>query len=140
VILACDASPLRNATVRSAGANAMPYTLTEAARAVRKDKTTLLRAIRAGKVAAMRDAATRGWLIEPAELHRVYPVIADAVPRDATHEALEAEVRGLRARLDDAHATIADLRRRLDAEADERRRLTAVLGAPKRGWWSWRGR
>ena len=118
----------------------MAYTLTEASRAVRKDKTTLLRAIRAGRVSAVRDHRG-GWLIEPAELHRVYPLVADgnadAVVRDATHEALEAEVRGLRARLDDAHATIADLRRRLDAEAEERRRLTAVLAAPGRRWWSW---
>ena len=38
--------------------------------------------------------------------------------------------------------TIADLRRRLDAEAEERRRLTAILAdqraAPeRRRWWPW---
>jgi hypothetical protein len=115
----------------------MAYTLTEAARAVRKDKTTLLRAIRAGRVSAVRDHRG-GWLIEPAELHRIYPLVAggdaDAVGRDAPC----AHCEGLRARLDDAHATIADLRRRLDAEADERRRLTAVLGDRRKGWWPWK--
>ena len=43
--------------------------------------------------------------------------------------------------------TVSDLRRRLDAEAEERRRLTAILAdqraAPaqirnRRGWWPWR--
>ena len=115
----------------------MAYTLTEASRAVRKDKTTLLRAIRAGRVSAVRDHRG-GWLIEPAELHRVYPAIApgnaDAVVRDAPC----AHCEGLRARLDDAHATIADLRRRLDSEAEERRRLTAVLEVRRKGWWPWK--
>ena len=55
----------------------MSYTITQAAKAVQKDKTTLLRAIRAGKVSAVRDAVTGNWLIEPAALHRVYSVTAD---------------------------------------------------------------
>ena len=56
----------------------------------------------------------------------------------------------LRARLADKDAVIDDLRRRLDAEAEERRRLTAILadqrakpepaaGPPAlRRWWRWR--
>ena len=59
------------------GDAAVPYTLAQAAKSVRRDKTTLLRAIKKGTVSALRDEATGGWLIEPAELHRVYPV-ADA--------------------------------------------------------------
>ena len=117
----------------------MAYTLTEASRATRKDKTTLLRAIRAGRVSAVRDHRG-GWLIEPAELHRVYPLgDVGAVVRDAPC----AHCEGLRARLDDAQATIADLRRRLDSETEERRRLTAVLADQRpasRRWWPWRGR
>ena len=51
------------------------------------------------------------------------------------------EIRELRARLLDKDAVIDDLRRRLDAEAEERRRLTAILAdqraapAPIRRWW-----
>src|SRR5918998_821939 len=97
------------------GAQHMAYTLGQAAKAVHRDKTTLLRAIKSGKVSAVRDAATGGWLIEPAELHRVYPVtvdaVADAVRRDGD---TEVEIRELRARLADKDDVIADLRRRLD--------------------------
>jgi hypothetical protein len=58
--------------------SAMPYTLAQAARAIGRNKTSVLRAIKAGKVSAIRDEATGGWLIEPAELHRLYPPAADA--------------------------------------------------------------
>lgn len=124
----------------------MAYTLAEAAKAVRKNKTTLLRAIKSGKVSAVRDAATGGWHIEPAELHRVYPAVADAAANAAVRSTdAEVEIRELRARLADKDDQITDLRRRLDAEAEERRRLTAVLAdmraapAPRR-WWQWRRR
>jgi len=51
----------------------MPHTLREAAKAVGRDRSTLVRAIRTGRLSATRDVATGAWLIEPAELHRVYP-------------------------------------------------------------------
>ncbi len=117
----------------------MAYTLAEAARAVRRDKTTLFKAIRKGTISATRDAMTGAWTIEPAELHRVYPVAVaviddsaeletDALPR---HGVAEVELRERRARLGDAQETIADLRRRLDAaeaarqQADAERRQAA---------------
>jgi septal ring factor EnvC (AmiA/AmiB activator) len=82
---------------------------------------------------------TGAWTIEPAELHRVYPLAdavidgsaepaADALPH---HGVAEVEIRELRARLGDAQETIADLRRRLDTtetarqQADAERRQTA---------------
>jgi hypothetical protein len=56
-------------------------------------------------------------------------------------------MRELRARLADKDAVIEDLRRRLDAESEERRRLTLVLAdmrtappvapPPRRFWWPW---
>jgi hypothetical protein len=132
----------------------MAYTLTEAARAVQKDKTTLLRAIKSGKISAVRDAVTGGWRIEPAELHRIYPVtadsVADALQRDGnigrSGDSAEVEIRELRARLTDKDEQIADLRRRLDAESEERRRLMMLLAdqrassVPARRWWTWRRR
>jgi chromosome segregation ATPase len=143
----------------------MAYTLAEAAKAVQRNKTSLLRAIKAGKISAARDATTGGWLIEPAELHRVYPEILNAAKNAATdieNAALrsgeaEIEIRELRARLGDTHDQITDLRRRLDEERAERRqtadrlavaqeRIAALLTdqrpatpAPaKRRWWQWR--
>jgi len=93
------------------------------------------------------------WLIAESELHRVFALatavpstdLANGAPRtpgrpDRTAE-LEARITEMQeaARLRDD--TIADLRRRLDAKAEERRRLTAILAdqraapAPIRRWW-----
>jgi hypothetical protein len=44
------------------------------------------------------------------------------------------EVEGLRLLLAEREQTIRDLRHRLDAEAEERRRLTAIL-TDRRPWW-----
>src|SRR4051794_21555285 len=112
----------------------MSYTLAEAARAIGMQKSTVLRAIKRGTLSAVRDASTGQCIVEPAELHRVYPPIKDtgagngasSVHAPLRTDALEAENRELRARLGDAHATVDDLRRRLNDEAAERRRLTAV--------------
>jgi hypothetical protein len=147
----------------------MAYSLVQAAAAVGKNRSTILRAIKLGKLSAERDEATGAWAIQPAELHRVYPVASvhddqhvgqhdDAPMRNG---AAAAEIRELRARLGIAEARITDkdaliaaheqalddLRRRLDAEAEERRRLTLMLAdqrppapvsAPRRSWWPWR--
>jgi hypothetical protein len=118
---------------RNAGGRMTQYTLAEAAKAAGKSKSTVLRSIRAGRISAVRDELTGGWLVEPAELHRLY-----AKPRDVVHGAAKdtprnghdaAETAELRARLDDAHETIRDLRARLDAEAEERRKVQAQLTA-----------
>src|SRR3954451_154689 len=138
---------------------AMTYTLSTAAKATGRNKSTIHRAIKSGAMSATRDPATGGWLIEPAELHRVYPPLSDATshatgPETARDGDATAQ---LLARLADKDAQIADLQRRLDAEAAERRqaierllaaqeKITALtdqrLAAPatpaKRGWWSWR--
>src|ERR1044071_2447876 len=107
------------------------YTLAEAAKATGKSKSTVLRSIRAGRLSAVRDELTGGWLIEPVELHRLYPEHGGAARNAPNDEARNgndaAEMEELRARLADAHETIRDLRQRLDAEAAERRRLTAIL-------------
>ena len=128
----------------------MPLTLAAAAKAVRRDKTTLLRAVKAGKLSAARDEASGAWLIEPAELHRLYPPDANAAvdaPGNAAtrHGEDAAAIRELRARLDDAHNQIADLQRRLDRSDEERRQAQAQVSAlltptagGKRRWLPWR--
>jgi septal ring factor EnvC (AmiA/AmiB activator) len=117
----------------------MPQTLGEAAKAVGKNRTTLLRAVKAGKLSATYDNASGSWLIEPAELFRVYPPAdADASPAQASaamrSTSSSGEVRELRARLEaadhrfaDAQDQIADLRHRLNRADEERRRAQEQL-------------
>src|SRR4051812_4395012 len=106
----------------------MAYTLTQASRACGKSKATLLRAIRAGRISAVRDEVAGSWLIEGSELPRVFPPGAAApgtpasndAPRTADRTAeLEARVAEMQeaARLRDE--TIADLRRRLDVATEQ---------------------
>jgi len=54
----------------------MSYTLGQAAKAVGMSKTSILRSIKAGRISAGRDEFGQ-WAIEPCELHRVYPPLAD---------------------------------------------------------------
>jgi hypothetical protein len=128
----------------------MAYTLGTAAKATGRNKTTILRAIKEGKISALRDAASGAWRIEPVELHRVYPAVADATPDATEHNPdTTGEMRELRARLDDALDQIQDLRRQRDqaqqqlAAAQERiaALLTDQRAAPpapaRRDWW-WR--
>lgn len=134
----------------------MPLTLREAAIATGRNRTTLLRAIKAGTLSAIRDPATDAWVIEPAELHRVYPPVArtstdDSNAASRTPDSRDAEIDRLRVRLDAAEIaarvrdeTIADLRGRLDAETAERRQATERLHAlltdqraPVRRTWRW---
>jgi chromosome segregation ATPase len=143
------------------GGCGMAYTLSEAAKATGLNKTTIFRAIRKGQISGSKDATTGQWSVEPAELHRVYPAVAgnDAAEAIASprNTVAEVEIREIRARLGDAHATIEDLRRQRDqADTDRRQaldrlaaaqeRITALLTdqrpapavSPARPWWPWR--
>jgi excisionase family DNA binding protein len=124
----------------------MAYTLAQAAEATGKSRSTIFRAIQNGKISATRDDMTQGWLIEPAELHRVYPVVApdtdDDQPRNGHAQGPDKrEIDLLREMLVSKDGVIDDLRRRLDLEGEERRRLTAILTdqrekpePPRRPW------
>lgn len=125
----------------------MQYTAGQAAKAVGKNIATITRAIKSGKISASKDAGG-AWRIDPAELHRVFPIAPQGLrnpemQRNATptQEAIAGadnvllqEVAILRERvraqdvlLSDRADQIADLRGRLDREGDERRRLAAIL-------------
>lgn len=116
----------------------MSYTLGEAAKATGKDRATISRAIKSGKVSAAKNAHGQ-WEIEPAELHRVYPATATAPQGGATGNAptrtgvaqdlLQVENDGLRRELEQVRSERDDLRRRLDEEAAERRDMTRQLTA-----------
>jgi hypothetical protein len=54
----------------------MRYALGQAAKVVGMSKTSILRSIKAGRISAGRNEFGQ-WAIEPCELHRVYPPLAD---------------------------------------------------------------
>jgi hypothetical protein len=121
------------ATPTATARNPMPYTLGTAALACGANKSTILRSIKAGKIAATRDEHG-AWQIEPAELHRVYPAVATqqapqpSPPPDATSEVVAL----LRQQL-------AEMRESLERERDasdnwrkafEEERAQRLLAAP----------
>lgn len=132
----------------------MKYSLSEAADATGKNKTTIQRAIKSGKISASK-GGSGSYEIDPSELHRVFPPSAAQHPKsnDAQHEEypikdnnltrileLEKELavalekaNGLEAQKDHMADTISDLRKRLDTSDA---RVTALLtnSAPKRSF------
>src|SRR5262249_19474312 len=98
---------------------AMSYSLVEAATACGINRSTVLRAIKAGKISAGKDEQGEGR-IEPAELHRVYPPVQAHETREQAHQdALIAELRN----------ALADMRRDRDEWREQAQRL--ALLAPK---------
>src|SRR3954469_17646958 len=88
----------------------MSLTLAEAAAQVGVNRSTILRAVKSGKISGTRDD-DGAWHVEPAELFRVFEPAqpeAEAEPQHALTNALVAE---LRARLEDMRLTIEDVRR-----------------------------
>jgi len=143
----------------------MAYSLGQAAKAAGISKTSLHRAINKGRISAAKND-NGAYEIEPSELHRVYPPVAEGdgsantdLVRDGTPETavetgmLRREVELLRERLADKDGVISDLKERLDQSEQERRekdrQLTALLTderqkaeAPNagRGFWARFGR
>jgi hypothetical protein len=117
-----------------------PFTLNKAAKACHKSKSTLLDAIRSGRMSASRDNKNQ-WQIQASELFRVYQPTEHLPPeqnRDRptsqnhqNSELLTQTLENERLERDrerrQFQETIADLRRRLDQEGEERRKLTALL-------------
>lgn len=121
-----------------------PFTLNQAARACGRSKSTILEAIKSGRLSAYRNDINQ-WEIQPAELFRVYPIRSEteqpntnrtpeteqansqSTTKPNTQNGLlfllkkeQAERERERRQLED---TIADLRKRLDASENERRQL-----------------
>jgi hypothetical protein len=82
----------------------MPYTLAEAAVACGLDKSTVRRAVRAGRISGTKDDLGV-WYVEPAELHRVFPpasrneddttAVPLHAPSDAATDILVDELRAI---------------------------------------------
>jgi hypothetical protein len=115
----------------------MKLSLGQAAKETGVDKSTISRAIKSGKLSAHRKESG-GYEIDPAELFRVFSPASQkhdpvALPPDIPTETL-LENRELRIKLEAAELRIRDkeeeardLRRRLDTESEERRKLTLML-------------
>jgi hypothetical protein len=115
----------------------MKLSLGQAAKETGLDKSTISRAIKSGKLSAHRKESG-GYEIDPAELFRVFSPASQkpdpvALPPDIPTETL-LENRELRIRLEaaelrirDKEDEVRDLRRRLDTESEERRKLTLML-------------
>jgi hypothetical protein len=110
--------------------------LTEAARLSGRDRLTLHRAMRAGRLSFKTNAAG-DRRIDVAELERVFGLRGAAgasVQRNDSRpgEQLAAQLDALQRLLDSRESTIADLWRHLDAESEERRRVQASRAAFRR--------
>jgi hypothetical protein len=122
------------------------YTLGTAAKATGLNKSTILKALRSGKISGAKDEHGQ-WCLDPAELHRVYPPHSEApgadngagndrqppdnglAPTTAATDALVAELRSV----------IADLRQDRDAWREQAQRLAlpspgAPQGEPATAW------
>jgi hypothetical protein len=114
----------------------MSYSLSEAAAAVGMYKSSVLRAIKGGKISATKDEHGE-WRIEVAELHRVYPPVASngADAPDGAALALRAEV--AEQRLADLKTALEEAREDLCRWRDMAERLSLPKPAEPRAWW-WR--
>lgn len=120
---------------------------------------TISRAIKSGKMSAEK-LEGGGFLVDTSELFRVFPpvtpqsndtpaMLGTETPNESGVLRLEVEM--LREMLEQERGTVADLRSRLDAEAEERRKLTLILTnqsarpapqaaqeRPRARWWPFR--
>lgn len=92
----------------------MTYTLGEAAKAVGKSKATISKAIKSGKISAVRQD-DGSFSIDPSELHRVYPptptetVTVERYETPKETAVNDREIIELRIKLEAAHKRIEDL-------------------------------
>lgn len=113
----------------------MAYTLGEAAKASGKSKATISKAIKSGRLSAIRQE-TGTFSIEASELHRVYPLnvdgnqdrtartVGETLESSPSVKELQARLEAAQERLADRDAVIADLREDRDRW---RQQATALL-------------
>jgi excisionase family DNA binding protein len=113
----------------------MVYTLGEAAKATGKSKATISKAIKSGRISALKDE-TGTFRIDPSELQRVYPISVYGEQKETpenTHvnadsiitiRELQARLEAANERLSDKETVISDLREDRDRW---RQQATALL-------------
>ena len=127
----------------------MGYTLGQAARAVGMSKTSILRSIKAGRISGTKDEFGQ-WCIEPCELHRVYPALADVTDANGAGEPAvtggdtwalaeanaraalaEARLLDFKAMLEDMRGGVQDLKRDRDEWRTHAQALRLALPKPE---------
>lgn len=124
-----------------------PLNLNQAAKTCKKSKAAILDAIRSGRLSAKQNDL-KVWEIDPAELFRVYPFEIETdqptnkptnsqnhrqpeenqqVTSDLFKEIIEQVEKERTREREQMQATIDDLRKRLDEESQERKKLTQLL-------------
>ena len=113
----------------------MYLSLGQAAKETGKSKSVISNALHSGRLSGKK-TDKGGWEIDPAELFRVFAKQntqerkkeQNRMPENPAQNALlEQEIRHLREQLDRERELNRDLSRRLDAENEERRKLTLLL-------------
>jgi hypothetical protein len=104
------------------------YNLMSAAAAAGVNRSTVLRAIKAGRISAQRDA-TGGWEIDPAEFHRVFPPLPlpAAASSQQDQQQTDAQVALLRNLVD-------QLRKDMEAREEDHRRREQDLRQDRDHW------
>ena len=120
----------------------MAYTLGEAARATGLNKSSILKALKTGKISGAKDAHGQ-WAIEPCELHRVYPARSEApeapgADNGAGNDRHPTENGATDALVAELRTVIADLRQDRDAWRDQAQRLALPAPSQPGRWWRWR--
>jgi hypothetical protein len=97
----------------------MSYTLVAAAKATGLNKSTILKAIKGGKITGTKDELGK-WHIEPDELHRVYPAVGErSADSDAGQQSAATNVADLGTQIE---ALIKRAEERVRQQLDQLRR------------------
>jgi hypothetical protein len=116
----------------------MYYTLGTAAKATGKSKPTIMRAIKTGKISAIEKTAD-GYKIDPAELHRVFPLVtAETVTSNAHNvtdetgnfiriKELEMKLEAALQRVTDKEEQLEDVRKDRDHWRSHAERSTLLI-------------
>ena len=109
------------------------YTLGQAAKAAGRSKSSVHRAIVAGRLSAIR-TADGTWSIDPAEVDRVFRSANGQTGQIVTGQSPAAELAAARALAAERLEMLRDLREVIRSIQDEKRTLLALL-TDRRPWW-----
>jgi hypothetical protein len=104
------------------------YNLMSAAAAAGVNRSTVLRAIKAGRISAQRDS-NNGWEIDPAEFHRVFPPLP--LPAIASPQQDQQQIDGQVALL---RNLVEQLRNDLEAREEDHRKREQDLRQDRDHW------
>jgi hypothetical protein len=113
--------------------NMPEMTLTEAAKWAGKSRTALFKSIQKGRLSAKKTEDGQ-WLIDPAELARVYRPAA-SVYDTGEQQSNGGEISGLRQVITLLERQIEDVRNERDHWRAQAEAQTRLLNGQRRSWW-----